>query len=60
MRDIADALPLVHVIDGLSGALVTGEGLSDHVADLVVLGLWTSPGIVLAVRGFTWSARRDG
>lgn len=59
MRDIAEALPLVHVIDGLSGALVTGEGLSGHVADLVVLGLWTIAGLVLAVRGFTWSARRD-
>ncbi len=59
MRDIAEALPLVHVIDGLSGALVTGDGLSGHVADLVVLGLWTIAGLFLAVRGFTWSARRD-
>lgn len=59
MRDIAEALPLVHVIDGLSGALVTGEGLSEHVADLVVLALWTTAGIVLAIRGFTWSTRRD-
>jgi len=59
MRDIAEALPLVHVIDGLSGALVTGEGLSGHLADLVVLGLWTLAGVVLAVRGFTWSAGRD-
>ncbi len=59
LRDIAEALPLVHVIDGLAGAFVTGEGLSDHVADLVVLGLWTAAGVVLAIRGFTWSARRD-
>ena len=59
MRDIAEALPLVHVIDGLSGALVTGEGLSGHVADLVVLALWTVAGLLLAVRGFTWSAHRD-
>jgi ABC-2 type transport system permease protein len=58
MRDIAEALPLVHVIDGLSGALITGEGLSANIADLVVLGLWTAAGIVLAVRGFSWSARR--
>lgn len=59
MRDIAEALPLVHVIDGLSGALVTGEGLSGHVADLVVLALWTAAGLLLAVRGFSWSAHRD-
>lgn len=59
MRDIAEALPLVHVIDGLSGALVTGDGLSGHVADLVVLALWTVAGLLLAVRGFTWSAHRD-
>ena len=59
MRDIAEALPLVHVIDGLSAALVTGESIAGHVADLFVLGLWTIAGIFLAVRGFTWSARRD-
>lgn len=59
LRDIADALPLVHVIDGLSAALVTGEGMSANVSDLVVLALWTAGGIVLAVRGFTWSAHRD-
>ena len=27
LRDIAQALPLTHIIDGLSGALVTGRGL---------------------------------
>src|SRR3954467_8295117 len=30
LRDIAQALPLTHVIDGLSGALVTGRGLEDN------------------------------
>ena len=28
LRDIAEALPLKHLIDGLSGAMVTGEGLA--------------------------------
>ena len=38
LRDLAEALPLKHLIDGLSGAMVHGEGLADHVVALVVLG----------------------
>ena len=30
LRDIAEAMPLKHLIDGLSGAMVHGEGLADH------------------------------
>jgi ABC-2 type transport system permease protein len=56
LRDIAEALPLTHLIDGLSGAMVTG---TVHWSDLVVVGIWTVAGAVLAVRGFTWDARRD-
>ena len=59
LRDIAEALPLTHLIDGLSGAMVHGEGLSDHLLALLVLGLWTAAGLMLAVRGFSWDARRD-
>ena len=55
----AEALPLKHVIDGLSGALVTGEGIADNVADLVVLGIWTIAGIFFAVRGFQRLERDD-
>ena len=58
LRGIAEALPLKHLIDGLSGAIVTGEGLSGHTQALLVLGLWSAAGIVLAVRGFSWDARR--
>ena len=54
LRDIAQALPLTHVIDGLSGAMVTGTGLADHLSDLLVIGLWAALGIVFAVRGFSW------
>jgi ABC-2 type transport system permease protein len=54
LRDIAEALPLVHVIDGLSGGMVTGEGAW---SGLVVVALWTLAGAVLAVRGFRWDAR---
>ena len=30
LRAIAEALPLKHLIDGLSGAMVTGQGLAHH------------------------------
>ena len=59
IRDIADVLPLKHLIDGLSGAMVHGEGVGDHLTALLVLGLWTVAGVVLAVRGFSWEARSD-
>jgi len=58
LQGIAEALPLKHLIDGLSGAIVTGEGLSAHLPALAVLALWAALGIVLAVRGFSWDARR--
>jgi ABC-2 type transport system permease protein len=58
LRDIAQALPLTHVIDGLSGAMVTGRGLSDNASGLVVVGLWAALGIFFAVRGFRWEAKR--
>jgi ABC-2 type transport system permease protein len=58
LRDIAEAMPLKHLIDGLSGAIVHGEGLADHGVALLVLAGWAVLGIVLAVRGFSWEARR--
>jgi ABC-2 type transport system permease protein len=58
LRGIAEALPLKHLIDGLSGAMVTGEGLADHALALMVLALWAAVGSALAVRGFSWDARR--
>jgi len=60
LQAIAEALPLKHLIDGLSGALVTGEGLSDNLPALALLALWSAAGVVLAVRGFSWEARRGG
>jgi ABC-2 type transport system permease protein len=59
LRGIAEALPLKHLIDGLSGAMVTGRGLADNVWALVALTVWSVVGCVLAVRGFSWEARRD-
>lgn len=57
LRDIANALPLVHVINGISAALVTGAPLTNHLSDLAVVAVWTLACVILAVRGFSWSAR---
>jgi ABC-2 type transport system permease protein len=59
LRDVAQVLPLTHIIDGLSGALVTGESLADNLDNLAVVGLWAALGIFFAVRGFRWDGR-DG
>jgi len=54
LRNIAEALPLKPLIDGLSGAMVTGTGLGSHLSALAVIGLWGVFGLVFAVRGFSW------
>jgi ABC-2 type transport system permease protein len=59
LRDIAQVLPLVHIIDGLSGALVSGRSLADNASGLAVVGVWAAFGVFFAVRGFRWEARRD-
>ena len=51
---IASALPLKHIIDGLYGALVTGKGLTHHLAAVAVLFAWCVVGLTLAVRYFRW------
>jgi len=58
LRDLAEVMPLKHLIDGLSGAMVHGESVADNLTALVALGLWAVAGLVLAVRGFSWEARR--
>lgn len=57
LRGIAEALPLKHLIDGLTGAMVNGSGLGAHAAALGVLALWTAVGVFFAVRGFSWESR---
>jgi ABC-2 type transport system permease protein len=59
LRDIAQILPLTHIIDGLSGALVTGRSLADNAGGLAVVAAWAALGIFFAVRGFRWDTR-DG
>jgi ABC-2 type transport system permease protein len=58
IRDLAEVLPLTHLVDGLSGAMVHGEGIAEHGGALAVLGLWTAVGLLAAIRGFSWEARR--
>jgi ABC-2 type transport system permease protein len=59
LRDIAQALPLDHLITGLSGGLVAHHGsLARHGTALLVLAIWTVFGTALAVRGFSWEAHR--
>jgi ABC-2 type transport system permease protein len=59
LRDIAQILPLTHIINGLSAALVTGESLADTAGDLAVIAAWGVFGMYWAVRGFSWQSKRD-
>jgi ABC-2 type transport system permease protein len=58
-RNIAEALPLKPLIDGLSAAMVTGKGLGDNLSALAVIALWGVFGVYFAVRGFSWEQSRD-
>jgi ABC-2 type transport system permease protein len=58
IKGIAQAFPLTHLIDGLSGALVRGTGIGANISALGVVAAWAAVGIFLAVRGFSWEQRR--
>ena len=61
IHDIAQALPLTHLVDGLSGAMVDGEGVGRRTGSRC--SCWRCgrrSARVLAVRGFSWEARREG
>ena len=51
---VARALPLKWVIDGFSGAIVTGEGLAANAGGLGIVALWGVAGLACAVRFFRW------
>jgi ABC-2 type transport system permease protein len=59
LQDIAQILPLTHIIDGLSAALVTGASPADTAGDLAVIVAWGVLGVFFAVRGFSWDSRRE-
>jgi ABC-2 type transport system permease protein len=52
LRVIAEALPLKHLIDGLSEAIVGGGG--DVTTAAAVVAAWAAGGLFLAVRFFRW------
>jgi ABC-2 type transport system permease protein len=54
LKGVAEALPLKHVIDGLKGAIVTGQGVTDHWEAVAAIGVWAVFGIYAAVRWFRW------
>jgi ABC-2 type transport system permease protein len=58
LRNIAEALPLNPLIEGLYGAMVTGKGLGQNLDALAVIGLWGVFGLYFAVRGFSWEQSR--
>jgi ABC-2 type transport system permease protein len=57
LRQIAEALPLKPLIDGLYGAFITGSGLGNQLDALAVIALWGVFGLYFAVRGFSWEQR---
>ena len=56
---LAEVLPLKHLIDGLAGAMIDGEGLATHWPALAALGVWGAIAAALAVRGFRWDGKED-
>jgi ABC-2 type transport system permease protein len=59
IKGAAQALPLTHLIDGLSGAMVKHTSLATNIGALGVIAAWAVLGIALAVRGFSWDSRRS-
>jgi ABC-2 type transport system permease protein len=59
LKGIAQALPLYHLISGLSSAMVKGTSLGHNVTALGVIAAWSVLGIFFAVRGFSWDQRRE-
>jgi ABC-2 type transport system permease protein len=59
IKGIAQGLPLTHLIDGLSGAMVKGTSIATNISALGVIAAWAVLGIALAVRGFSWEQRRS-
>jgi ABC-2 type transport system permease protein len=52
LKAIAEVLPLKHLIDGLSEAIVGGGG--DAAGAAAVVGAWAVAGIFVALRWFRW------
>ena len=59
LHDIAQVLPLAHIIDGLSRrARHRARTSATTSSALAVIALWAAFGVLFAVRGFRWESRR--
>ena len=58
IADVAQVLPLTHLVDGIAGAWVDGAGLSTHWGALLVVLAWGALAAVPAMRGFRWESRQ--
>jgi ABC-2 type transport system permease protein len=54
LEAVANVLPLTHLIDGMSSAIVGGEGLAHNIDNLAVVLVWGAAGVFLAIRNFRW------
>ena len=52
LKAVAEVLPLTHLIDGLSEAIVGGGG--DAATAVAVVGAWAAAAVVVAIRFFRW------
>src|SRR3954453_3103262 len=59
LKEVAEVLPLKHLIDGLTGAMVDGTSLAHNAGHLAVLCVWGAFGLIFAIRGFSWESKRD-
>ncbi|MEX2253097.1 MAG: ABC transporter permease [Thermoleophilaceae bacterium] len=50
----AQALPLTHLIDGLSAAIVGGASAGSELTAALVVGGWALAGAAIAIRWFRW------
>ncbi len=58
VKSVAEVLPLKHLIEGLSGAMVSRSSLGHNLSGLAVIVLWGVLGLWIAVRGFSWEQQR--
>jgi ABC-2 type transport system permease protein len=54
LNAIAQALPLTHLIDGLSAAIVGNGNGETELTAVIVVAAWAAVGLALAVRWFRW------
>jgi len=54
LEALAAILPLKHVIDGLAGAIVTGQGPLELPTATLTLLAWAAAGLALAAWSFRW------